>query len=320
METANASIFYSNLTTETIITSKTLEVIVISLLLLMMVGACIFFCLAVTMLYIIFSSLDVHHNPRYILFAFMLISDSLYLMLCFTMYILAMRSQTILMPLCCAIYTVSSATFIATQYHLAAMSLECYIAICFPLRHCVICTPRRAMLVVVTIWVWSTIPYAVELVVINVTLKDPSNMQVICFTSRLLVNSVQPVIRLLSFILCFTFVGLSILFSYIKIMSVALSKNSKTSSASKAGKTVLIHGVQLFLCICSLLSNFTEIGLGKYFQVLTICSFIIFNYVPRFLSPLIYGVRDADLRRHIRKHLSLPQKIGFLMDNHVLHR
>ncbi|XP_068121949.1 odorant receptor 131-2-like [Hyperolius riggenbachi] len=266
------------------------------------------------MLYIIFSSVDIYHNPRYILLAFMLINDGLNLMLCFTMYILAMQLLIILMPLCCTLYTLSIATFIATQYYLAAMSLECYIAICFPLRHCLICTPKRAMIVVVAIWVWSTIPYAVESVVISVTLKDPLHIHIFCLTLYLLVNSVQTVIRLLNFVLCFTFVGLTILFSYVKIMSVALRKNSQTSSASKAGKTVLIHGVQLFLCMCSLLANFTEIGLGQFIEVFTLCSFTIFTYVPRLLSPLIYGIRDAELRRHIRKHLPLPPKIGFLMN------
>ncbi|XP_058885594.1 odorant receptor 131-2-like [Acipenser ruthenus] len=99
---------------------------------------------------------------------------------------------------------------------------------------------------------------------------------------------------------------------YIKIMLTARKAASDKSSASKGQRTVLLHGVQLILSMSFFIYPLTEYFLvGQPLEVMR--HVLFFNYyvtlvLPKCLTPLIYGVRDENFKRHLKQYLCLCAK------------
>ncbi|XP_069828979.1 odorant receptor 131-2-like [Dendropsophus ebraccatus] len=226
----------------------------------------------IVILCVFFTTSHIRENVRYLLFSHMIITDSLHLTLAFILFLAALYIVYMPVKWCCLIAGVSASSALTTRYNLALMSLERYIAVCFPLRHGEICTVRRCNVAILTLCIW-----------------------------RLLqIYDFQITIRYLTFSLSFSVVVIIIGYTYIKVMMVARKMGSGTSSASKAAKTVLLHGFQLLLCLCSFSSTFTENLFKKYLNMAVI-NFFLFTYLPLFISPLIYGIRDEVIHARIRK-------------------
>ncbi|KAF3855747.1 hypothetical protein F7725_016470, partial [Dissostichus mawsoni] len=73
-----------------------------------------------------------------------------------------------------------------------------------------------------------------------------------------------------------------------------------------ARNTILLHGVQLLLCLLSFISPFINLFLvtnwpNKRTDIFY-STFLFTNVLPRLLSPLIYGLRDKKFRGNIRMH------------------
>ncbi len=94
------------------------------------------------------------------------------------------------------------------------------------------------------------------------------------------------------------FVAVIIIATYISIMVTARSISSDKDSAKKALKTVLLHLIQLGLCLTSFLYTSIErtlymmTGSNSLFINLVYLNDLIVLILPHFLSPLIYGMRD----------------------------
>ena len=80
-------------------------------------------------------------SPRYILFAHMLFNDSVQLILTSLLYVFILAYLKITKVFCSLLIFLSVTIFRNAPFNLAVMSLERYVAICFPLRHAVIATP-----------------------------------------------------------------------------------------------------------------------------------------------------------------------------------
>lgn len=282
--------------------SKTTEFIRWSFVFLTIVGFCFFIYFISLMLNIFFITPQVRENARYLLFIYMLVNDTIYIFLAFYLLLSAMCLVYIPVPVCFILYAISSSVFRVTPYNLAAMALERYVAICYPLRHTELCTTKRANVAYALIWLLLIVLHGAELLLMFSSVTNLYRYA-ICKHDTLLVSPIQNVIRTLSFILCFGLVGIIILFTYVKIMLVAHKVSSQSSSASKAGKTVMLHAFQLLLCMSSLLSTLTETFSRKKVEFLPITNFFAFTCVPRFLSPVIYGIRDEELKKHVKKSL-----------------
>ena len=79
--------------------------------------------------------------------------------------------------------------------------------------------------------------------------------------------------------------------------------SSNKDSAKKAHRTVLLHLIQLGLCLTSFVYGSIERALSMMagsdialFKQLKYVNFLIVLIVPRCLSPLIYGLRDDAVR------------------------
>ncbi|KAM8977712.1 odorant receptor 131-2-like [Pelodytes ibericus] len=262
----------------------------------------IFLYLVSLILSVYFTTPHVQDNARYVLFAHMLINDALYLTVSTGLFLSAVYMIILPVPICYIMVTLAASTFRITSYNLAAMSLERYVAICYPLRHFHFCSAQRANMAIIFMWVVGVIPNVADFFAMKSSVQDDFfSLSVLCNRAILAVNPLQNTIRSITFISSFTLVALLIVFTYIRVMRVARKIGSGTSSTFKAGRTVMLHAVQLLLCMTAFISTITETLLQEYFYFLIVFNFLAFTWLPRFLSPVIYGIRDEVFHKCIKK-------------------
>ncbi|KAI4891396.1 hypothetical protein NFI96_006445 [Prochilodus magdalenae] len=240
-------------------------------------------------------------TPRYILFAHMLLNDSVHLAFSSMMYCLALVSFKIVTVGCAFMVFVSGTTFFNTPLNLAVMSLERYVAICFPLRHAEIATQKRTYLAVILIWCLSSINFLCDLFFRAVMDPNFFTSQVFCTKERLFIKPWQLDVSKGFDTFYFVSVSLIIIFTYIRIMITARSVTSNKESAKRAYRTVLLHVIQLCLCLTTFLYSIIEsaaamLGNSTLFLDLRYMNYLFILVLPRCLSPLIYGLRDDSLK------------------------
>ncbi|XP_040278453.1 odorant receptor 131-2-like [Bufo bufo] len=259
---------------------------------------CFFLYFISIILIIYFTTPRVRETSRYILFAHMLVNDVLYLFLGLLLSF-AYGLFYIPPPVCYFLLTLTTATFRVTPYNLAAMALERYLAICFPLRYAMFCTVKRSYSVITAMWFLGLLPNAADLAILSASVeRSYFSQRLLCKQEWFIVKPMQETIRSFSLLGSLFMVALIILYTYIKVMLIARKSGSSSSSASKAVRTLMLHAFQLFLSIVSLLSIVTEFYGGMY---LVMFNFVVFMCLPRLLSPLIYGIRDEVFSKCIRK-------------------
>ncbi|XP_066501365.1 odorant receptor 131-2-like [Hoplias malabaricus] len=247
-------------------------------------------------------------SPRYILFAHMLYNDSIHLSLTTLMYALLLAFIKLAKAMCSLIMFLSVTTFLNAPLNLALMSLERYVAICYPLRHAEIATQKRTYIAIVLIWFFGSVNILSD--ILFAAVEDPNflYMQMFCSREQIFIKKWQLDVYNAYNVLYFVTVTLIIVFTYIRILITARSVSSKKDSAKKAQRTVLLHLIQLGLCLSSFIYGSIERALytmtgsnAVLFNHLRYLNFVIVLILPRCLSPLIYGLRD-DAVRPIFKH------------------
>ncbi|XP_069828985.1 odorant receptor 131-2-like [Dendropsophus ebraccatus] len=250
---------------------------------------------------VFFTAAQVRETSRYILFIHMLLSDVIYLILAFFIFLCAIYRILLPIPLCLVITSFSTCMFSVTPYNLAVMSLERYMAICHPLRYVELCTPQRSCHVIVCMWTVGMVPQIANVIAYCCSANSVFfYLEVMCHWRTLVMNDFQVVMRTMTDIFSFSIVGMTIAFTYVKVMLVARRMDSG-NFASKAGKTVLLHAFQLLLSMLSFTTTMTERHLTPYFQYLPYTNFFMMMCFPRFVSPLIYGMRDEVFGKAMRK-------------------
>ncbi|XP_071059356.1 odorant receptor 131-2-like, partial [Pseudochaenichthys georgianus] len=162
--------------------------------------------------------------------------------------------------------------------NLTGMALERYIAVCLPLHHTVFCNPSL---------VYNT-PYRVTL-------------------------------SLVVEVLLFSFVFLTVVLTYLNVLLAARGVSGVSrASMRNARNTILLHGVQLLLCLLSFIAPFINLFLVTNWPHKTtdifFSTFVFTNILPRLLSPLIYGLRDKKFRGNIRMHFCFK---GFTVEERM---
>ncbi|XP_075053753.1 odorant receptor 131-2-like [Mixophyes fleayi] len=298
---ANSTALNNSTTQEPIYNSKIHEILRMSLMAFMLFCFFIFFYLFVVILHVFFTNPHVREIARYVLFVHMLINDVIYLVVSFLLILFIMFSKHLPVLLCYIFYFIAIVCFRITPYNLALMCLERYVAIFFPLSHAELCTVQRSNAAIAVIWIIGIIPEVVELIVLNLLVeKNFFFLNVVCNRQSLTVSPAQNTMRSFTLIISFTVVAGIILFTYIKVMTAARQLGSSKSSALRAGKTVMLHAFQLLLCMTSFTSLFTETYVRDDLKIFPIINYCVYMFIPRFVSPLIYGMRDKVFRKYIR--------------------
>ncbi|CAL8267117.1 unnamed protein product [Merluccius merluccius] len=238
-------------------------------------------------------------SSRYLLFGHLLLSDSLHLVACVLLYMIAVVKLRLTSSLCMFVLMMAEAIAVASPLTLAVMSLERYVAICLPLRHAQISTQRRTGATIAVLWCVAMVDPYVEVLYYMALGNRIVTLQTFC-SRNMLAGRVSTQINTAFTGLYFLLVGAAITYTYVFILLAARSATA-TSRASKARRTVLLHMLQLCLCLTSTMYNLINSTasmnasrqMGYQIQYSLFLCFIIF---PRFLNPLIYGLRDNAFR------------------------
>ncbi|XP_065136055.1 odorant receptor 131-2-like [Paramisgurnus dabryanus] len=236
-------------------------------------------------------------ETRYILFAQTLFVDSATMLLtCLTMTGSVNQYPVHIIP-CCIFCTVMSVLTVCTPVTLVAMCLERYVAICMPLRHSSISTPKNTFIGLLVIWAVSFVLPLFTLIVFLVY-ASPAGLRsyVVCSLEVMLQVNWLANTRAASLQIIFIIMFCIVISTYIKIMTAARSAKSENKKSSKSLRTVILHGIQLFLCMLQFITPYIEMPLWKVdlmvFVNVRYADYILFMISPCCLSPLIYGLRD----------------------------
>ncbi|XP_029373550.1 uncharacterized protein LOC115053125, partial [Echeneis naucrates] len=185
-----------------------------------------------------------------------------------------------------------------------------YVAVCMPLRHGELCSSRNNVNIVLFIHALSSVPCIVILSTIfgSASLKFYTQFQ-LCAVEFLFIYLWQQHLRSAISQFYFLIMLITVVISYVKIMKVAKAASGEDKQSSRKGlRTVALHGFQLLLCLIQLWCSFIEAALLQIdvvvFYHVRYFNYILFYLVPKFLSPLIYGLRDEVFFHALKKYVS----------------
>ncbi|XP_047195380.1 odorant receptor 131-2-like [Hippoglossus stenolepis] len=238
----------------------------------------------------------------------MVINDAIQLTVTVTLFVSSYIFYKINVSFCCLLILVAVFTTRNTPVNLASMAIERYIAICKPLRHSQICTVRKTYMVIGVIWFLCAAPDITDLFV---TLATESlsffHGSVLCLRQNVFKDPILALKRQAFDIIYFSFVFLTLIFTYFRILFAARAAATEKMSAQRARNTILLHGLQLSMCLLSYISPSVELVLHLIFpgriREIRFATYLIVYILPRFLSPIIYGVRDKTFRKYFKMNL-----------------
>ncbi|XP_053188090.1 odorant receptor 131-2-like [Scomber japonicus] len=226
------------------------------------------------------------------------------------LYLLAsLRIKLTYLP-CGVLVLLSILTAQISPLTLAVMSLERYVAVCYPLRHATVFNMRSTGIAIAVVWSFSLIYIVIRGFMLLYVLTDFSLMQMGVFCSKEAIfnapifNDFEEVYA----ITLFLSIGVVIIGSYIGVALVARSVSTNKASARKALQTLLLHMIQLILILTSTFTTTVIITLARIvgrlalMRVYNVC-FVCLNILPKCLSALIYGLRDQTIRAALMQNL-----------------
>ncbi|KAJ8383234.1 hypothetical protein SKAU_G00040120 [Synaphobranchus kaupii] len=188
---------------------------------------------------------------RYILFGHMLFADSIQLLCSMFSYLIAVVKVYMSNGLCVILLLPASITIRIAPLNLAVMALERYSAICFPLRHADIATCKWTGVAIGVVWVLGSLNALIRFFLF-ITIGPPFFVvQAYCRKGNLFNLKLYSDMNKAFTIVYFVSVSLIIVYTYVAIMLEAKSVSSDKSKATKARNTVLLHLIQLGLCLSS---------------------------------------------------------------------
>lgn len=104
------------------------------------------------------------------------------------------------------------------------------------------------------------------------------------------------------------------MYTYFRIFFAANKAKSAKRESKKARNTILLHGFQLLLSMLTYIATALMQALVRWFPkqylIVVFISYIIIYIVPRFVSPIVYGLRDKTFKQYLKKYLLCTMKMG----------
>ncbi|XP_023198471.1 olfactory receptor 52A1-like isoform X2 [Xiphophorus maculatus] len=218
-------------------------------------------------------------SPRYILFGHLLFSDFLQF---------------------------TAITVKMSPINLAVMSLERFVAICFPLRHAAIATSRVTRGAIAVMWTVASLDSFTQLCLFFSLGNRSLTAQQVCRKKTVFQLQVYVIVNQVFTVANFVLVTVIIIYTYIATMVAVKCGSSCAHRAKVAHQTVILHALQLCLYLISTLFNMInssdlfnlDPGVALYVNHLLFLGLIIF---PKFLSSLLYGLKDQTFK-HVFKY------------------
>ncbi|XP_040890327.1 odorant receptor 131-2-like [Toxotes jaculatrix] len=256
-------------------------------------------------------------SPRYILFIHLVINDMMQLGLSTLLHIISYTLYTINVPFCLMLLIITILTTLNTPLNLAGMAVECYIAVCLPLRHVQICTVKKTYVLIGLIWAVSTLSILPDVFILLAT--EPLHFfhsKVLCARDNVFRSTYSLKKRDASHIVCLVFVWFTLFYTYFRILFAA---KLATADFKKARNTILLHGFQLLLCMLLYVRPMLEEGLNfllpKQNLAIRFACYVIVQILPRFVSPIVYGLRDQTFRTYVRRYLLCKVSVSNQLEN-----
>lgn len=226
------------------------------------------------------------------------------------LFIISYTVYRIQVSICWVLVLLALLTTENTPVNLACMAVECYVAVCIPLRHTQICTVQRTLVLIVLIWGLSMMSVLPDLLVTLATQpRDFFKNRVFCLRETAFPHPDIIKKRDLTYIVYLVIVWLVIFYTYFKILFTA---KAASKDAKKARNTVLLHALQVLLCMATYTDPLLKQALLRWFpknysDSMFAC-YVIIQMLPRSISPIIYGVRDKTYRRYLQSYLLCNMK------------
>ncbi|XP_070759427.1 odorant receptor 131-2-like [Enoplosus armatus] len=243
-------------------------------------------------------------NPRYILYIHLVINDIILLTIFTLVQVLSYIVFTLNVSLCIVLLTIAIFANLNNPLTLAVMAVECYIAICFPLRHSQICTVKKTHVVIGLIWLINILLILPDLFVTFTTESLAFfGSRVFCLRQNIFKNQYLTEKRDISNAVFLIIVWLTLFYTYFRILFTA---QAAAEDSKKARTTILLHSFQLLLCMLTYVFYHMKQGLTYLFPkgVLAIrfTISILVNVLPRLISPAVYGIRDKTFRKYLKRY------------------
>ncbi|XP_039468611.1 odorant receptor 131-2-like [Oreochromis aureus] len=244
-------------------------------------------------------------NPRYILFFHLVLNDMIQVTLTVILFVSSYIFFQINVSVCCVLILLALFATENTPLNLACMAVECYIAICIPLRHVQICTVKRTLMLIGLIWMTSMLSVLPDLFISLATIPlDFFHSRVFCLRETVFQNPHIIKKRDITYIVYLVIVWFIIFFTYFKILFTA---KTASQDATKARNTIILHGFQVLLCMSiyaePLLRQVLQQWFPKNYSDSLFACYILFQILPRAISPIVYGVRDKTYRKYLKRYL-----------------
>ncbi|CAN9501246.1 unnamed protein product [Ophioblennius macclurei] len=265
---------------------------------------CVFLFVNCTMLFVLRTKAVFRDTCRYILLYNLLFSDTVQLVVSQLLYLLATFRVRLSYPVCGVLITLNNVILRTSPVTLVVMSFDRYVAVCYPLQHPTIATLGKTKGAICVIWVISSVKVFSHISLLIDNPFDSLNslqMEIFCAHDNMLMSPVVALFDKVYELTLFISSGVSISFSYIGVLVAARSASTDKVSASKAHKTLLLHMIQLGLSLASTMFNPVIIFIAQVTDITTMRRIRIMFYVcvvmlPRCVSPLIYGLKDHNIR------------------------
>uniref|UniRef100_A0A672YBS7 G-protein coupled receptors family 1 profile domain-containing protein n=1 Tax=Sphaeramia orbicularis TaxID=375764 RepID=A0A672YBS7_9TELE len=266
---------------------------------------CVFLFINGSMLFTLRSRPVFCETSRYILLYNLLFADTVQMVLSQLLFILATVRVKLTYPVCGFLVMLASLTKDISPQTLVVMSLERYVAVCYPLRHSTIITVRNTSVAITVIWTF------------NFPFEDLQSLEMkqVCNSLVMVLSPVSDHYDKAYNIFVFVSAFVAITSSYVGVTVAARSASTEKSSSSKARNTLLLHLVQLGFSLLSTVHNPVVLTVVKIVSRIIFVRIQTFLYVcliilPKCLSALIYGLRDQTIRLYFMYHLCCRLKLS----------
>ncbi|CAL8306688.1 odorant receptor 131-2-like [Gadus morhua] len=269
---------------------------------------CTFLYINFVLLYILRSKPVFCETSRHILLFNLLFTDTAFLVTSLLLYLLAAFRLRLKLYVCGLLISLGVLEDIVSPLTLAVMSLERYVAVCFPMRHADLVTVRNTGAAIAVVWTISGGNVLIKGLILVGWVNLDADTKDFCSKEIMFLAPQSIVFDQTFHAFVFAIGGMVAILSYVGVTLVARSASRDKASAGKAGKTVLLHMIQLVLILISTIYSSMLLSLARVVDRTTLVRlynsfFVFFNLLSRCFTALIYGLRDQTIRPLLLKGL-----------------
>ncbi|XP_040006355.1 odorant receptor 131-2-like [Xiphias gladius] len=198
------------------------------------VPCCVFLFINVTLLFTLRSKPVFCETSRYVFLYNLLFADTAQLVQSQVLYLLAVCRIRMTYPVCGVLALFASLTTVISPLTLVVMSLERYVAVCYPLRHATIMTIRNTGVAIVVVWAFSLLNVLTRVfLLLEYPFEDLESLQMtdICSVMAMLIGPSSDHYDKAFTGFLFVSSSLSIISSYTGVMVAARSASTDKASA-----------------------------------------------------------------------------------------